>query len=75
MVRTGRRDGTITRLPGGGAPLTAIVADSVRRTVYAGSRSGELYRVSGDRLARLNPGVRVRAASAASRPTRTASCG
>ena len=47
--------------PGGGAPLTAIVADSVRRTVYAGSRSGELYRVSGDRLARLNPkGARPR---------------
>ena len=40
VVRTGRRDGTLTRLPGGGAPLTAIVADSVRRTVYAGSRSG-----------------------------------
>lgn len=61
VVRTGRRDGTLTRLPGGGAPLTAIVADSVRRTVYAGSRSGELYRVSGDRLARLNPkGARPR---------------
>ena len=75
VVRVGKQTGKVDRLPGGEAPLTAIVADSVRSAVYAGSRSGELYRVVGDRLARLDPKGRVRAASAALRPTRTASCG
>ena len=61
VVRVGKQNGKVDRLPGGAAPLTAIVADSVRGAVYAGSRSGELYRVAGDRLARLNPkGVRPR---------------
>lgn len=61
VIRAARHDGGITRLAAGGAPLTAIVADTVRRRVYAGSRSGELYRVAGDRLARLNPrGARPR---------------
>ena len=61
VVRVGKQTGKVDRLPGGEAPLTAIVADSVRSAVYAGSRSGELYRVAGDRLARLDPkGARPR---------------
>ena len=47
VVRVGKQNGKVDRLPGGAAPLTAIVADSVRGAVYAGSRSGELYRVVG----------------------------
>ena len=40
---------------GGQGGLTAIVADSVRRAVYVGSRSGDLFRVAGERLDRLTP--------------------
>ena len=55
LVRAGKRDGTVVRIPGGGSALTAIVSDSVHRTVYVGSRSGGLYRVEEERLARLSP--------------------
>ena len=55
IVRCGS-DGTgITRLAGGTAPLTAITADTVHRRIYAGSRSGELFRVEEDGLRRLDP--------------------
>lgn len=55
IVRCGI-DGTgIERLGSGSSPLTAITADTVRQRIYAGSRTGELYRVGGDRLERLDP--------------------
>ncbi len=55
VVRVSRRDARVRRLQGGQSGLTAIVADSVRRAVYVGSRSGDLFRVAGDRLDRLMP--------------------
>ncbi|WP_295935359.1 two-component regulator propeller domain-containing protein [uncultured Alistipes sp.] len=61
VIRTDKQGAHATQLQGSGADLTAIAADSVNRTVYAGSRTGELYRVAGDRLSRLTPkGVRPR---------------
>jgi len=59
VVRASKSGGGACRLSGGEAGLTAIAADSVRREVYVGSRSGALYRVEGDRLEPLTPrGVR-----------------
>lgn len=55
IVRCGYNGTGIERIAGGEAPLTAITADTVRQQVYAGSRSGELYRVGRERLERLNP--------------------
>ena len=55
IVRCGD-DGTgIRRLSGSPTPLTAIAADTVHQRIYVGSRTGELYRVGGERLERLNP--------------------
>ena len=48
-------DGRAALLPGGRKTLTAIAADSVRREIYVGSSSGDLYRVADDRLALLSP--------------------
>ncbi len=55
VVRADLRSGKAERLAGGSNMLTAIAADSVRREIYVGSRSGELYRVAGGRLAPLAP--------------------
>lgn len=55
VIRADKRRGSVVRMPGDGADLTAIAADSVRKTVYAGNRAGELFRVSGQRLERLAP--------------------
>lgn len=55
VVRVGRHDGRAVRLSGGRNALTAIAADTVRREIYVGSRSGDLYRVADDRLAPLTP--------------------
>ena len=55
VVRVGRYDGRAVRLTGGRSALTAIAADTVRRRIYVGSRSGDLYRVADDRLALLTP--------------------
>lgn len=75
VVRVGKQTGKVDRLPGGEAPLTAIVADSVRSAVYAGSRSGDSTGSLATASRGSIPKGRVRAASAALRPTRTASCG
>lgn len=64
VVRADLRSGKAERLAGGSNMLTAIAADSVRREIYVGSRSGELYRVAGGRLAPLARGGPNHAASA-----------
>ncbi|WP_418991139.1 two-component regulator propeller domain-containing protein [Alistipes sp.] len=59
VVRSGKDGTDVRQIPSGSDELTAIAADSVRRTVYAGSRTGGLYRIADNRLARITPkGVR-----------------
>lgn len=55
IVRTDRRGENLTRIKAEGADLSAIAADSVERAVYVGDRRGELYRITDERLANLNP--------------------
>lgn len=55
VVRADKLGGSVVEIPFAASTLTAIAADTARREVYVGSRAGELYRVAGDRLARLAP--------------------
>lgn len=55
VVRADKSGGGVVEMAARSADLTAIAADSVGRTVYAGSRTGELFRVAGDRLRLLAP--------------------
>ncbi|MDE7305648.1 MAG: hypothetical protein K2N04_07020, partial [Alistipes sp.] len=55
FVRAGRDGASVEELPGARAELTCLAVDKANRRVYAGGRTGELYRVSGDRLAPLSP--------------------
>lgn len=55
VVRADKEGGRAVQIPGATSALTSIAADSVRREVYVGSRTGDLYRLAGDRLARLAP--------------------
>ena len=59
VVRADRSGEEVTPIPAGRSELTAVAVDTVSRTVYAGTRTGELYRVAGDRLAALAPGGRA----------------
>ncbi len=55
VVKASKTDGHAVEMPGEGAPITAIAADTVGHTVYAGTRTGELYRLSEERMRRLTP--------------------
>ncbi|MCM1151965.1 MAG: ATP-binding protein [Alistipes senegalensis] len=55
IVRASKKGSDVALLTGGRNGLTAIAADSVRHEIYAGDRSGGLFRVAGDALVRLSP--------------------
>lgn len=55
VVRADKSGSGAAVLPCRSADLTAIAADSAGRRVYAGSRTGELFRVTDDRLTVLSP--------------------
>lgn len=55
FVRIGSDGASVAELPGARAELTCMALDKVNRRVYVGGRTGELYRVSDDRLVLLSP--------------------
>lgn len=55
VVRADRQGAHAVQISGALSGLTAITADTVRRRIYVGSRTGGLYRVAGERLQSLAP--------------------